>query len=759
MSGWSDRGAVGVALAACLLGLLLTVIRALPPGPADPSGDGSFSAVRARQVLEELYTDAGIHPIGSPNNRRLKEKILGHLRDLGYEPSVQRSMACWEAGGCGEVENILARLEGKGSGRAVLLVAHYDGVGAGPSVADNGLAVAATLEIARLLKVGPTLDNDIIFLIDDGEEAYLLGAAAFAAKHPWADEVGAVVNLEARGSGGRSHMFETGVDNAWLIDLMKQEIPRPSTSSLYYAIYQRLPNDTDFTVFRHNGMSGVNFAIIQDVVHYHTPRDDLAHASSASLQHHGDNALGMVRALAGADLDSTPEGTASWFDVWGFGILSWPETWNLRLAVFALLSVFAAAVLSIHRGDLTVRQLALGLLVYLMSLIGATLLAVGVAWLLRSIGHLPAWPAHTWAPQAAFWLLAIGFCGWMVTSVGRRCGSFGFWLGVLTGCGLLAVLVATLLPGATYLFLAPALVGGVLTTLAVFLRARLAQLAALGLTVLAACATQLVIAWSLWDAMGIPIMPAVVFLVAATATLALAPAAGSARDSSQRAPTALLALAAILAITSLLLPAYSPESPRPLNIYFVQNGDTGQARFATAHRSRPLPKPLDEAIDWRSALDNLYPWDHSAPAFLVADVEAITAQPPRLEILASEAFPEHRRVKARLSTLRSADRGALVMAEAERLESLLVDGWEFDLESTTRAWHPDGRRVVRFPALPPGGIELELVVRGQQPFIVYVLDTTYGLPKAGEDLLEARPEDVVPISRGDLTIMHVRAEI
>lgn len=99
------------------------------------------------------------------------------------------------------------------------------------------------------------------------------------------------------------------------------------------------------------------------------------------------------------------------------------------------------------------------------------------------------------------------------------------------------------------------------------------------------------------------------------------------------------------------------------------------------------------------------------------------------------------------------------MAEAERLESLLVDGWEFDLESTTRAWHPDGRRVVRFPALPPGGIELELVVRGQQPFIVYVLDTTYGLPKAGEDLLEARPEDVVPISRGDLTIMHVRAEI
>ncbi len=336
MNSQTDRITTIVAFVAALLCLLLTVVRARPPAPREPTTEGSFSAVSAQAVLEDLYATGVTHPIGTENNRLLKEQILDHLRKIGYEPTVQSTMACWDSGGCGHVENILARLEGKGTGKAVLLAVHYDGVGAGPSVSDDGVAVAATLEIARILKSGPQLENDVIFLIDDGEEAFLLGAVAFAAKHPWAQDVGAVVNLEARGSSGRSYMFETGTNNAWLIDLMKRNVPRPATSSLFYSIYQRLPNDTDFTVFKHYGMNGVNFAFIGDVAHYHTPLDDLVHVTSATLQHQGENALGMVRALAETDLDSPPTGTSSWFDVWGFGILSWPETWNLPLAILSL---------------------------------------------------------------------------------------------------------------------------------------------------------------------------------------------------------------------------------------------------------------------------------------------------------------------------------------------------------------------------------------------------------------------------------------
>ena len=138
------------------------------------------------EVLETLYADGVTHPIGSENNQRHKERILEYLRDLGYDPQVQRTFACRSSRACGHVENILARLEGTGSGKAVLLAVHYDSVGAGPSVSDDGVAVAAALEIARILKEGPPLTNDVIFLIDDGEEAGLLGAIGFAAEHPWA---------------------------------------------------------------------------------------------------------------------------------------------------------------------------------------------------------------------------------------------------------------------------------------------------------------------------------------------------------------------------------------------------------------------------------------------------------------------------------------------------------------------------------------------------------------------------------------------
>jgi hypothetical protein len=72
----------------------------------------------------------------------------------------------------------------------------------------------------------------------------------------------------------------------------------PATNSIYYTLYQRLPNDTDLTVFKRAGLAGVNFAFVGAPLRYHTPRDDLAHLDSGSLQHHGDHALAMVRALA-----------------------------------------------------------------------------------------------------------------------------------------------------------------------------------------------------------------------------------------------------------------------------------------------------------------------------------------------------------------------------------------------------------------------------------------------------------------------------
>ena len=57
-------------------------------------------------------------------------------------------------------------------------------------------------------------------------------AQGFVAEHPWAADVGVVINLEARGTTGQSLMFETSVDNAWLIDAYASAVRRPNWQSI-----------------------------------------------------------------------------------------------------------------------------------------------------------------------------------------------------------------------------------------------------------------------------------------------------------------------------------------------------------------------------------------------------------------------------------------------------------------------------------------------------------------------------------------------
>ena len=62
--------------------------------------------------------------------------------------------------------------------------------------------------------------------MNEGEEDDLLGAEAFVAGDPAAKEVGAVVNLEARGTTGASLMFETSDRSGWIVDLFAKSVPK-----------------------------------------------------------------------------------------------------------------------------------------------------------------------------------------------------------------------------------------------------------------------------------------------------------------------------------------------------------------------------------------------------------------------------------------------------------------------------------------------------------------------------------------------------
>ena len=305
---------------AAILALSFMGIR--PPAPKPSSAPATeFSAVRALDTLHRVLKEDVPHPIGSAANDAVRGRIVDELTRLGYQPQVQTAFDCSQYVNCATVNNVVARLEGTegdpDSSGAVLLAAHYDSVPAGPGDSDDGTGVAAVLEIARALKSLPAPRHTIILLIDDGEEAGLLGAHAFVDFSPLAKDVRAAVNLDSRGTSGQSLMFETGSANDWVVRLYARHAAHPAANSIFYTVYQQLPNDTDFTVFKAAGYQGLNFAYVGDVVHYHTPLDNSANVNLASLQHHGENALPSIVALANSDLANPPQREAVYFDLFG----------------------------------------------------------------------------------------------------------------------------------------------------------------------------------------------------------------------------------------------------------------------------------------------------------------------------------------------------------------------------------------------------------------------------------------------------------
>jgi Zn-dependent M28 family amino/carboxypeptidase len=165
-----------------------------------------------------------------------------------------------------------ARIPGRASTGHVVLAAHYDSVAHAPGAADDAAGVAAILETARALRATSPLRNDIDVVITDGEEPGLLGAQAFVTSGVIDPSRSIVVNLEAGGSSGPSMLFQSSPGNKGLIEAFAQ-VGDPVGGSELAALFELLPNDTDFTVFRDGGFAGLNLIFGDGHVQYHSPTD------------------------------------------------------------------------------------------------------------------------------------------------------------------------------------------------------------------------------------------------------------------------------------------------------------------------------------------------------------------------------------------------------------------------------------------------------------------------------------------------------
>ncbi|HEU4382918.1 MAG TPA: M28 family metallopeptidase [Anaeromyxobacteraceae bacterium] len=744
---------LGVVLLAALGAAVALGLR--PTAPRSEAPPREFSAVRAERILRELLGDGAPHPVGSAAGARVRERVLAELRRLGLEPEVQETFACGIYWTCGEVRNVLARLAGREPGPAVLLVAHHDSVPAGPGASDDGAGVAALLEVARALGADPPR-RPVILLVDDAEEAGLVGAAAFAGAHPWMREVGAVVNLEARGTSGPSLLFQTSGDDLWLARLAGRALPHPVMSSLFAEVYRRLPNDTDLSVFQPRGLPGLDFAFIGDAGRQHTPLDDLHHLDRSSLQHQGENALAAVRALAHSSLESPPPGRGVFFDVLGRWVIAWPRAWSPWLLALGA-ALLAAGALGVRQRPRW-RDLGLGLIAFAAAPLLALALSLGTWLALRWAGALPRpFLAHPAPAVAVAWAAGLAGTSLAAAVAGPRVGPAGLRAGAGLGWLAAAAAVVAAAPGACHLLLVPALAASLAAaarTLAGEASAAAADLA----TALAAGLVMLPVAILLPDALGHAAAPAVASLVA-FATWPLAPLAARLGLRSRRALAAApLSVGLAAAAAAAIAPHATADQPEHVLLAHHQDADAPGARVLAWAESGRLPEAMRGAAPFGALEGRPLPWASLRPSFpaLVAR-ESLAA--PELHVTSRSVAGTRRRVAARLVSRRGAADVSLFLPPEVEVVSAAVNGAPLPRPEARLYRRFGGYLPVRCLTTPAAGVELELVLLGPDPVEAFVADQTPGLPAEGARIAAARPPEAAPFQEGDSTLVTRRLRL
>lgn len=402
------------------------------------------------------------HPLGSAENVRVREYLVARLRELGANPEVQTSTVArhspfgpdtWAV-----VNNIVAKVPGTQPSGAVMIVAHYDSVPSGPGAGDDAASVAAILEAVHALKAGPPLRNDLIVLFTDGEELGLLGAQGFVETYPALHDIKVVLNFDMRGDYGPSTMFQTSAHNSWLIDQLAVAAPFPYATSAAEAIYKRMPNDTDLTVFLDAGMAGMNFAAGGGITRYHTALDNAGLLSKRTLQHQGSYALPMVRQFGWIDL-TAPQTSDAVFFVVGGRLIHYSARLAIPLAIVVTILVLGVLWIGVRDGRFSLAGIASGFAIYAIAIVVAVAEARAMWWLMAALAGWRMLPVRTTYGGFYFSIasdaLIFGSLWVAYEVLSRRFHLRNLGAGALAVWAVMMLATSIAMPGGSYIFTWP----------------------------------------------------------------------------------------------------------------------------------------------------------------------------------------------------------------------------------------------------------------------------------------------------------------
>ena len=313
---------------------LLAIIGTTPQRPHDRDvHPTAFSAERAMDHVRQIARAP--HPTGSAENVRVRAYLAGQITALGGEVILEQApvpadsldrFGRWSGKrpAALTLTNVIGLFAGTDrSARPVALMAHHDTVYGSPGASDDTAGVAAILEAVRAIRASGQTQRDLVVLLTDGEELGLLGAKHFFTTNPLADRIGSIINLEARGGGGRTTLFQTSSDNGEAIGLYAAAVDRPGGSSLATFVYGILPNDTDLTPALEQDYTAYNLSFIGRPGLYHSPKATPESLDQGALQDMGEQTLELARALANSESLPGRAPDRTFFDFLGLFLLQY----------------------------------------------------------------------------------------------------------------------------------------------------------------------------------------------------------------------------------------------------------------------------------------------------------------------------------------------------------------------------------------------------------------------------------------------------
>jgi Peptidase family M28 len=733
-----------------------------PPAAVDENAPpAEFSAGRAMRDVREISKKP--HPLGSAENVRVREYLVGRLRELGTNPEVQTATVArhspfgpdtWAV-----VNNIVAKIPGTQPTGAAMMVAHYDSVPSGPGAGDDASSVAAILEALRALKAGPTPRNDLIVLFTEGEELGLLGAKGFVETYPTLGNIKVVLNFEMRGDLGPSMMFQTSAHNAWLVVQLAAAAPYPYATSAAPTVYKQLPNDTDLTVFLDAGMAGMNFAAAGAVTRYHTALDNADLLDPGTLQHQGSYALSLARRLGPIDLNAPRSADAVFFVAAG-ELIHYSAWLAIPLAIVVTILVLSVMRIGIRDGRFSIGGIAAGFAIYAIAVAVSVVEARGVWSLMKTLAGWRMLPVGTiyggfyFSVAADALIFGTLWAAYVLISRTVRLQNLG--AGALAVWTVMMLATSIAMPGASYIFTYPLL----FAALAMSYRQRAASnFASVIVALLALAPATLMLAPSFAASADGTIIFLVLSGLAAALLFGLFIPYIHILTSGRRwiVPAVLGMLAIVMIVKGNAASNFDASQPHPDSIFYFQDTDRARARWVSLD-SRPdrftsqffqhhvrggwLPKLAGLAT--RDTPDSSLASISHDFAYLnrgrtiEGDAPLINAAPPELKVLDdSTTATGTRTVKMHIASARKASIVWMSVPVGVTVLGSSIDG-RSPGDRVTDGWSG------WYWGAPLAGFDLTLKLATPAPFIVTVIDQTDGLPETPGFAFKRRPPDTMP---------------